>query len=149
MVARLASGFRVRLPHQAVCSKPKRHDLSPRQAAMLMAKRPEIVTMNTLMKGFNALLREGRAEDFQTWSADAIASGLPEMKRFCEGLERDRAAVLAAIELPWSNGQVEGQVHRLKLIKRQMYGRAAFPLLRSRVLPFHSHLGAAAFGKSP
>ncbi len=87
-------------------------------------------------RGFSTLLRDGLPEAFPKRSADAIASGLPELKRFCEGLERDKAAVLAAIQLPWSNGQVEGQVHRLKLIKRQMYGRAGFLLLRSRVLPF-------------
>lgn len=164
MVARLVSGFRSHPPRQSGCSKPKQRDLSPRQAAMLMAKRPdnltedqqgtlgrligsspEIETMNALMKGFSVLMRERRAEDLQKWSADAIASGLPEMKRFCEGLERDRAAVLAAIQLPWSNGQVEGQVHRLKAIKRQMYGRAGFRLLCSRVLPF----GSTALGRAP
>jgi transposase len=50
------------------------------------------------------------------------------------GLERDKAAVLAALQYPWSNGQTEGQVNRLKLLKRQMYGRANFDLLRQRVL---------------
>ena len=49
-------------------------------------------------------------------------------------LRRDQDAVAAALELPWSNGMVEGQIHRLKLIKRQMYGRAGFDLLRLRVL---------------
>jgi transposase len=51
-------------------------------------------------------------------------------------LLRDAAAVTAAVTLPWSNGQVEGQIHRLKLVKRQMYGRAKFNLLRRRVLPY-------------
>ena len=165
MVARLVSGFRTRLS-QPVSAKPKHHDLSPRQAAMLMAKRPErltedqegplgkltaaspeIAAMNTLMKGFSLLLRESRVQDFPTWTTDAMASGLPELKRFCDGLERDRASVVAAIELPWSNGQVEGQVHRLKLIKRQMYGRAGFPLPRSRVLPYCAHPGV--FERAP
>ena len=107
----------------------------------LTAASPEIAVMNTLMKGFSMLLRERRVQDFQTWTTDAMASGLPELKRFCDGLEWDRAAVVAAIELPWSNGQVEGQVHRLKLIKRQMYGRAGFRLLRSRELPYCAHPG--------
>ena len=49
---------------------------------------------------------------------------------------RDEKAVNAAVVLPWSNGQVEGQIHRLKLVKRQMYGRAKFNLLRRRVLPY-------------
>jgi transposase len=53
---------------------------------------------------------------------------------FARHLRRDRDAVAAALQLPWSNGMVEGQVHRLKLIKRQMYGRASFDLLRLRVL---------------
>jgi transposase len=56
------------------------------------------------------------------------------LARFATSLERDEAAILAAMRLPWSNGQVEGQVHRLKLIKRQMYGRANFDLLRLRVV---------------
>jgi transposase len=53
---------------------------------------------------------------------------------FAVRLERDQTAVQAALKLPWNNGHVEGQVHRLKLIKRQMYGRAGFDLLRLRVL---------------
>ena len=72
----------------------------------LTAASPEIAVMNTLMKGFSMLLRERRVQDFQTWTTDAMASGLPELKRFCDGLERDRAAVVAAIELPWSNVSV-------------------------------------------
>jgi transposase len=56
------------------------------------------------------------------------------LARFATHLCRDEAAVLAALQLPWSNGPVEGQVRRLKLIKRQMYGRAKFDLLRLRVL---------------
>src|SRR2546422_3795933 len=52
------------------------------------------------------------------------------------GLEKDFSAVLAAVETPWSNGQVEGQINRLKTLKRQIFGRAGFPLLRARVLPY-------------
>ena len=59
-----------------------------------------------------------------------------KINRFCDGLLRDEKAVTAAVVLPWSNGQVEGQIHRLKLVKRQMYGRAKFNLLRIRVLPY-------------
>jgi transposase len=56
------------------------------------------------------------------------------LSRFVSGLTRDQDAVEAALHLPWSNGPVEGQVHRLKVIKRQMYGRASFDLLKLRVL---------------
>ena len=109
---------------------------------------PEIATMHALITGFRELLRKHRPEGLQEWSTTAAASGLPALQRFCDGLERDNAAVIAAIQLLWSNGQVEGQVHRLKLIKRQMYGRAGFALLRSRVLPFGAEPGIAV-GRAP
>lgn len=57
-----------------------------------------------------------------------------EMKRFAEGLKEEEPDILAALELPWSNGQVEGQINRLKLLKRQMFGRAKLDLLRARFL---------------
>jgi len=56
------------------------------------------------------------------------------MQNFAAGIEKDKAAISAAITLEWSNGQVEGQVNRLKLRKRQLYGRAKFDLLRQYVL---------------
>lgn len=59
---------------------------------------------------------------------------LDDLRHFAIGLERDYAAVEAALRFAWSNGPTEGHVHRLKLIKRQMYGRANFDLLRLRVL---------------
>jgi len=68
------------------------------------------------------------------WLADARASGVGAMATFAAGLELDGAAVRAALTTPWSSGQAEGQITRLKLIKRQSYGRAGFDLLRRRVL---------------
>jgi transposase len=158
MVSELVSEFRTsgaKYSRQlGVQPKVKHRDLSPRQAAMLMARRsedlsaeqqcllaklteasPEIAAMHDLVGEFRTLLRGRREEDLVKWTDHAISSGLPEMQRFCETLRRDQSAILAAIRLPWSNGQVEGQVHRLKLIKRQMYGRAGFLLLKRRVLP--------------
>ena len=61
-------------------------------------------------------------------------NGITELRQFAKGLVQDQAAVQTALSLPWSSGQVEGQVNRLKLIKRQMYGRANFDLLRRRIL---------------
>ena len=58
----------------------------------------------------------------------------PDLRRFAEGIRRDEAAVHAAVTETWSNGPVEGHVNRLKTIKRQIYGRAGFVLLRARVL---------------
>jgi transposase len=68
------------------------------------------------------------------WLADAAASGVRAMATFAAGLKNDAAAICAALTMPWSNGQTEGQVNRLKLIKRQMFGHASFELLRRRVL---------------
>ena len=62
------------------------------------------------------------------------SSAYPELRRFAAGIRRDEAAVGAAVRGPWSNGPVEGHVNRLKTIKRQMYGRAGFVLLRARVV---------------
>jgi transposase len=59
---------------------------------------------------------------------------VPELRTFARGLRPDEPAVRAGIGLPWSNGPVEGRVNRLKVIKRSMYGRARFDLLRARVL---------------
>jgi len=68
------------------------------------------------------------------WIEGARDSGIGELQRFAAGLVADHAAVQAGLTLTWSNGQVEGQVNRLKLLKRQMYGRANFDLLRQRIL---------------
>jgi transposase len=131
--------------------------LSPRQAAMLIARNseklddgekqlitrlekvcPTVGLLEPLVRSFSEVLRAKEAIALQPWIDRATASGFPAIKNFCDGLVRDRAAVTAAISLKWSNGQVEGQVHGLKLIKRQMYGRANFELLRARVLPYAS-----------
>jgi transposase len=77
--------------------------------------------------------RQGGALD--AWIVRAHDTGVPrELRVFADGLKADYEAVKAALTLAWSNGPVEGQVNRVKLIKRQMYGRAKFDLLRQRVL---------------
>ena len=68
------------------------------------------------------------------WIKRAYASTVLEVERFAVGIQKDAAAVLGASTSPWSNGQVEGQVTRVKLLKRQMCGRAKFDLLRARIL---------------
>ena len=92
---------------------------------------PEIQQTVQLATEFIVLLRERRGHELSHWRKQATQSPLAS---FAAGLDRDLAAVQAAFASPWSQGQVEGQVNRLKMLKRQMYGRASFPLLRSRVL---------------
>jgi transposase len=72
--------------------------------------------------------------ELDTWLTEARACGVSAIETFAAGLETDGAAVRAALIHPWSSGQAEGQVNRLKLLKRQSYGRAGFDLLRRRVL---------------
>lgn len=80
------------------------------------------------------LVAQPVGQRLQDWITQVTARGLPEVQRFAKGLERDKAAVLAGLTLVYSNGQVEGQITKLKLIKRMMYGRAGFPLLWQRML---------------
>ncbi|HWQ54907.1 MAG TPA: ISL3 family transposase [Bryobacteraceae bacterium] len=97
---------------------------------------PEVATAEQLAQGFRQLFKDHAAEGLDAWLQRSQASGIRELMGFVTGIRRDHAAVVAGIEQHWSNGQVEGQVHRLKLLKRQMYGRCGFLLLRRRVLPF-------------
>jgi transposase len=76
--------------------------------------------------------REGRRLD--AWLERVATSNLAELQQFASGIEKDKAAVKAGLTWSINNGQVEGQVTKLKLIKRTMYGKAGFPLLRQRVL---------------
>jgi transposase len=87
-----------------------------------------------LTQGFLALARERRGHDLEAWMAEATHSEIEELARFARGLQDDLRAIQAGLTLAWSNGVTEGQIHRLKLMKRQGYGRAGFALLRQRVL---------------
>ncbi len=99
------------------------HKLSERSSAL--------ATTRTLALAYRGMFRDHDANALRPWLAAARHS---ELRRLAIGLERDVDAVLAGIVFPWSTGQVEGHVHRLKLVKRAMYGRASFELLRARVL---------------
>ncbi len=91
---------------------------------------PTLVEARTLMDRFHTMVRRNGA-DLDAWIGDAATSLLGS---FAAGVSRDRAAVAAAITSPWSNGQTEGQITKLKLVKRQMYGRAKIDLLEARLI---------------
>jgi transposase len=147
----LADSVSARLPVPA--DTPKTRPLSASRAAWLLVKSPTDLKADeeamltalqnlcppaklahALVQEFRAMIRERQAERLTEWLERAVASGLSEIRNFAVGLKRDLDAVRAALSLPWSNGRTEGHVHRLKLLKRQMYGRASFALLRKRVL---------------
>lgn len=87
-----------------------------------------------LAQRFVKMVQEQRPDELAPWLEEVMKGSLKGLIRFANGLKQDFAAVHAALSLPWSNGQTEGQINRLKLIKRSMYGRARFDLLRKRVL---------------
>jgi transposase len=87
-----------------------------------------------LTHAFLAMVRERRGADLEAWMAEAISSGIAALARFARGLQDDLVAIQAGLTLEWSKGVTEGQMHRLKLVKRQGYGRAGFTLIRQRVL---------------
>jgi transposase len=103
-------------------------------AELLCQLSPEVGRAQELALSFVGVVKERRADELRQWLIDALRSQIPEFVSFANGLTADLQAVRAALEYEWSNGQVEGQVHRLKLLKRQMYGRAKLDLLRARVL---------------
>lgn len=94
----------------------------------------EVETTYNLFQKFRFMLVNKCNNQLQQWINDARGSGIKELQSFAKGLLIDLAAVKNAFTLPWSNGQVEGQINKLKTIKRQMYGRASFHLLRKRLL---------------
>ena len=86
------------------------------------------------MRSFHQHLTNRHVDNLESWLEEALSSNLEDLKNFAKGLRQDYEAVKLAFTLTWSNGQLEGQVNRLKMLKRQMYGRAGFKLLRRRIL---------------
>jgi transposase len=124
-------------PRQAVWWMMKPEELEPDQkeyVGELQSLSPEISSGLKLVKEFQALLASKQANKFDDWRLSVEKSGLKELQSFSKDLMKDEAAVRAAMTYDWSNGQVEGSVNRLKMIKRMMFGRASFALLRARVL---------------
>jgi transposase len=121
----------------ALCVKP-RGQMTARQAASvdaLKAGSAEFTIMRRLAMQFRGLLRSGTAERLDAWLRDARASGIYAMQRFAKTIRQDLEAVRTAVSEPWSNGQTEGQINKLKTLKRAMYGRAGVDLLRARMMP--------------
>jgi transposase len=134
----------------APAKPPKAQPPTPRKAARLLMSEPDKLSADDrrfvtallelsppiaraveLAKAFSTMIKEGLADRLDDWISAAEKDGF---KGFAGSLRQDRDAVHAALTMPWSTGPVEGQINRLKVIKRSMYGRAGFDLLRRRVL---------------
>jgi len=121
----------------ALCVKP-RGQMTARQVLTvdaLKAASPEFTAMRRLAMRFRGLLRGGTVDELDAWLIAARASGIYGMQRFARTLRQDIEAVRNAVSEPWSNGQTEGQINKLKTLKRAMYGRASIDLLRARMTP--------------
>ncbi len=95
---------------------------------------PTLQKARQLARDFQRIVRECQLQAFDLWLQSCETANIPELANFATELRQDYSAVRAALTLPWSNGQTEGQVNRLKLIKRQMYSRAHLDLLWLQVL---------------
>jgi transposase len=141
-------GRRQTLP---VVAEPACQPLTPRRAAWLVLRRPEKRTAEEaqqltqlhaqsaevaeaidLAQDFTALVRQRQPERLDPWLTRATASTLEALQRFASGLQEDYKAVKAGVTLPWSTSPVEGHINRLKMLKRQMFGRARLDLLSRR-----------------
>ena len=100
----------------------------------LMERCPDLAIAKDLAVSFVEMIRHHQADRFEDWLTQIRRSKIPELRGFAKGVLKDKAAIIAGLTLPWSSGQVEGQVNRLKCLKRDMYGRASLQLLRARVL---------------
>lgn len=143
-------------------TKPKASLPSSKQLAWLLVRAPDTLSdqdkillehlrqdqqLNTVylyIHRFITMIKQRTHQQFDDWLSDGEAIPVYQLQTFVTGLRQDYDAIYAALSMPWSNGQTEGQVNRLKFIKRQMYGRAKFDLLRLRVLAptsFHTKCG--------
>jgi transposase len=113
---------------QELSDRDRRYLRAPSEAS------PEIAETYRLAQEFAAMVGKQSSEELEVWIEETLTVGPDALQDFAEGLGEDEAAVRAALTEERSNGQVEGQINRLKMLKRQMYGRANFDLLRARVL---------------
>jgi transposase len=95
---------------------------------------PALAAAYALAQDFAAMLRDRQGQRLDEWIAQAVAAESVELRGFATGLLPDKEAVEAGLTLSWSTGPCEGHIHKVKLIKRSMFGKAGFALLRRRVL---------------
>lgn len=152
-VARFVAYLRQQLKEGIVDAKARPQGLTPRQAVSLLMRHPENLTeehqhaliemrhlhpeierVMEVVESFVAMLRSLQGQHLEEWMEKALQTDIREIHNFVEKLRQDQAAVQAGLTMQWNNRVVEGHVNRLKCIKRMMYGRAKFDLLRQRVL---------------
>jgi transposase len=113
---------------------PEQLGKQEKQTLSLIREEQKVEVASGLAQQFVTLLKERHAQPLSTWLWDCQKSEISDLVAFAQGLEKEGSALHAAFTLPYSNGPVEGKINKLKFIKRSMYGRGGFLLLRQRVL---------------
>ncbi len=142
---------RVAPKHAAILTSQAPDKFTPEQQTLferMVESCPDLLPLRKIALAFRDVFATTDSAVLLAWIQDIKRCEFGPLVRFAYGLQKDVVAVTAAVETEWSNGQTEGQINRLKAIKRQMYGRAGFPYLRARVLP-HPALTTSATANSP
>jgi transposase len=113
---------------------PKHLKEEEKQALSLIHTSPSLDRAYELSQQFVTMIKERNAQQLASWLRACQMSEISDLMTFAQSLELEGSALQAALTLPWSNGPVEGKIDKLKYIKRSMYGRSGFPLLRQKVL---------------
>lgn len=129
------TGPRVRQVVGWIIRKPDNLDENEQfQLKQVLARCPELDAVHACVRAFAAMMDADDGNRLDGWIEQADATGLAPLRSFARGLRADHDAVVPGISLSWNSGPVEGHVNRIKMIKRQMFGRASFSLLRKRIL---------------
>ncbi|WTA23213.1 transposase [Streptomyces sp. NBC_00853] len=109
-------------------------DAERQQFVALLAHCPELKALHEHVRGFAEILQTRSGQHLKDWIIAVRTADLPRLHAFATGLEKDWDAVLQGLSTRWNSGPVEGRVNHIKMVKRQMFGRAKLPLLHKRVL---------------
>jgi transposase len=112
----------------------ERLDKQEHQTLALIRQDQQVNRAYELVQKFVRMVKERNAEPLESWFLACLSSGITELEHFAHGLQKEASALQAGLTVPYSNGPTEGKINKLKYIKRSMYGRGGFPLLRQRVL---------------
>jgi transposase len=121
---------------------PSRLDEQEQQVVAFLQQEPMMQKVYQLSQQFLSLLKKQQGAQVEGWIGTCSSFGISELEAFAFGLQREVPAIVAACSMPYSNGPTEGIINRLKYIKRSMYGRGSFDLLRQRVLQSSSSAAA-------
>ena len=113
---------------------PAQLDQQEQRTLTLIRQESQVETIYQVAQQLRGMVKERNAASLQAWLDACIGSQMVELENFAHGLQNEFSALQAALTLPYSNGPVEGVITKVKCIRRSMYGRGSFPLLRQRVL---------------